>query len=114
MNHSYRDFSKVPPEIGYEHPRRIEDMSFSEKVHDILSDPSYASYIGWCDHGRAFKILVPVRLEQSRCLMKYFGNDRYSSFLRQLSNYGFKHITQGRDRNAYYHEVRINELSILV
>ena len=106
-NHSYRDFSNVPPEDGYTHPTNVEDMTFAMKVHAILSQRDYSQCIAWCDHGRAFKILVPVRLEQSKCLGKYFGHDRYSSFLRSLSNYGFKHITQGRDRNAYYHEVRL-------
>jgi hypothetical protein len=29
--------------------------------------------------------------------------------LRQLNNHGFKHITKGPDRNAYYHEVRFGK-----
>ena len=106
MNHSYRDFSSVPAEIGYEAPTKIEDMSFSQKVHQILSQDEYKKWISWLPHGRAFKVHVPTFFEQKVC-PKYFGHKRYSSFLRQLSNHGFKHISRGQDRNAYYHEVSI-------
>lgn len=99
MNHSYRDFSMVPAEIGYVRPTKIEDMTFAQKVHHILSQPEYQKWITWLPHGRAFKILVPKLLEQSKCLLKYFGHNRYSSFLRQLNNFGFKHISQVR----FYH-----------
>lgn len=102
MNHSYRDFSQVPAELNYDFPSKIEDMSFSQKVHHILSQKEYASFICWCAHGRSFKIHVPKIFEQQIC-SKYFGHSRYSSFLRLLNNYGFKHITQGPDRNCYYH-----------
>ena len=104
MNHSYRDFSNVPPELNYEAPASIEDMTFSQKVHHILSQEEYAKMIRWNDHGRSFKVFVPVMFERTICA-KYFGHKRYSSFLRQLNNNGFKHTTKGDDRNSYYHEV---------
>jgi hypothetical protein len=104
VNHSYKDFSNVPAEPSYEKPTSIEEMSFSEKVHDILSKEEYSKYICWAPHGRAFRIVVPKMLESHVC-PKYFGHKRYSSFLRQLNNHGFKHITRGVDRNCYYHEV---------
>jgi hypothetical protein len=108
MNHSYRDFSSVPAEMNYEVPEKISDMTFPQKVHHILSQEEYKHCIGWLSHGRAFRILVPKRLEQSQILQKYFGHGRYSSFLRQLSNHRFKHISSGPDRNSYYHEVRLD------
>ena len=104
MDHSYRDFSQVPPEIGYAHPTNIADMTFSQKVHHMLSDEAISNWIHWLPHGRAFRIAVPKRLEQSQTLQRYFGHNRYSSFLRELNNYGFKHLTTGPDRNCYYHE----------
>jgi len=47
---------------------------------------------------------------ETRVCQKYFGHSRYSSFLRQLSNHSVKHITQGNDRNAYYHEFMLRGL----
>jgi hypothetical protein len=110
MNHSYRDFSQVPPEEGYKAPAKIENMSFAEKVHRILSTPEYKDWIGWLPHGRAFKVLVPKQLESNKILLNYFNHNRYSSFLRQLNNFGFKHLTAGVDRNAYYHEFMLRGL----
>jgi hypothetical protein len=104
VNHSYSDFSIVPIEIDFEAPTKIEDMSFAEKVHDILAQEEYAKWISWRPHGRAFCIMVPVMFEKHVC-EKYFGHKRYSSFLRQINNHGFKHLTKGADRNCYYHEV---------
>uniref|UniRef100_A0A7S3LFR8 HSF-type DNA-binding domain-containing protein n=1 Tax=Amphora coffeiformis TaxID=265554 RepID=A0A7S3LFR8_9STRA len=104
MDHSYRDFSIVPPEPGYVHPTKIEDMNFAQKVFAMLSDETISNWMHWVPHGRCFKIAVPKRLEQSKTLQRYFGHNRYSSFLRQLNNYGFKHLSKGPDRNCYYHE----------
>jgi hypothetical protein len=104
VDHSYRDFSSVPPEIGHEEPAKIEDMSFAQKVHHILSQEEYSKWVSWTPHGRSFRIDVPVMFERGVC-EKYFQHKRYSSFLRQLSTHGFKHLTTGNDRNSYYNEV---------
>ena len=98
-NHSYRDFSNVPPQKGYEHPKEIKEMTFSQKVHHILSTPEYEKWISWMPHGRSFKVHVPVMFEAQVC-PKYFDHKRYSSFLRELNNYGFKHVSKGTDRNS--------------
>ena len=110
MDHSYRDFSQVPPEVGYVHPTSIDQMTFAQKVHHMLSDDTVSNWIHWLPHGRAFKIAVPKRLEQSKTLQRYFGHNRYSSFLRQLNNHGLKHITKGADRNCYYHECMLRDM----
>jgi len=109
MNHSYRDFSSVPKELDYEVATKIEDMTFPQKVHHILSQDEYKKWIGWMPHGRAFRVHLPAWFEQ-KISEKYFGHKRYSSFLRQLSNHGFKHISKGTDRNCYYHEVSSRRL----
>jgi hypothetical protein len=105
MDHSYRDFSSVPPELDYVEPTSIQDMTFSQKVHHMLSHEEYSKWICWCPHGRAFRAIVPKRLEKDKVLSQYFDHNRYSSFLRQLNNFGFKHVSEGRDQNCYYHEV---------
>jgi hypothetical protein len=104
VDHSYRDFSSVPPEIGHEEPTLIDDMTFAQKVHHILSQEEYSKWVSWTPHGRSFRIDVPVMFERGVC-EKYFQHKRYSSFLRQLSTHGFKHLTKGNDRNSYYNEV---------
>lgn len=104
VNHSYRDFSPIPAAVGETIPSDIEQMNFPQKVHHILSQPEYSKYISWQPHGRAFRINIPKMFENKVC-SKYLGHTRYSSFLRQLSNHSFKNITQGPDRNCYYHEV---------
>ena len=60
MNHSYRDFSQVPPPKGYVQLTEIKDMTFSQKVHHILSNPENEKWISWMPHGRSFKVHVPV------------------------------------------------------
>lgn len=110
QNHSYSDFSFVPPPEGYEAATEISTMSFAEKLHDILSRPEHSKTIRWMPHGRAFHVDIPKNMEKYGILMKYFNHGRYSSFLRQLNNHGFKHLTVGPDRNCYYHEVRLDVL----
>ena len=112
VNHSYHDLSEVLPEpddlIKTEDDLMkmdIESMSFNEKVYSILMKPEYQRWISFLPHGRAFVVILPIAFEKEVCL-PYFGHKRYSSFLRQLNNYGYRHISQGKDRNAYYHEVR--------
>ena len=104
MNHSYRDFSQVPPPVGYRPPGDIADMTFAQKVHAMLSleHHDYGHVVSWMPHGRAFKVHKPQTFEKELCPL-YFGHARYSSFLRALNNYGFKHLSRGVDRNCKCH-----------
>ena len=100
INHSYRDFADVPPEKADEIPiHDINAMTFSQKVHHILSTPEYEGCISWMPHGRSFQVHVPKNFEVTVC-PQYFKHRRYSSFLRELNKYGFKHISKGTDRNC--------------
>ena len=101
MNHTYSDYSQVRPAADYRPTTDIVNMTFSEKVHHILSRPEFEDDISWMPHGRAFKVHRPGPFEKNIC-KRYFGHGRYSSFLRQLNNYGFKHISQGTDRNCEF------------
>lgn len=108
VNHSYRDFSQVLDDsLQYSKKTKIEDMAFAEKMHHVLSKSELQSCIGWKPHGRAFRILIPKDFEKHVCTEYFAMPPRYSSFLRQLNNHGFKQITQGPDRSCYYHEVRV-------
>jgi hypothetical protein len=106
VNHSYRDFSSVPPtNEGYAFPEHIWEMSFPEKVHHMLLQEEHKDMISWNPHGRSFTVLVPKKFEEI-ILPKYLGHTRYSSFLRQLANYGFRTLSKRNpDLNAHYHEV---------
>jgi HSF-type DNA-binding len=126
VNHSYLDYSRVGPVAPasessdggvvassrngnfQESKDAITDMNFVQKVHHMLCQCEYQHIIHWMDHGRAFRVEIPKRLE-SEVLPLYFNHRRYSSFLRQLSNHGFKNLTQGCDRNCHYHEVSTGE-----
>lgn len=104
VNHSYRDFSQIA-DHNYEKKTKLEEMTFAEKMHHVLSMEELQSCIGWMSHGRAFHIHIPKTFEKLICAEYFAMPARYSSFLRQLNNHGFKQISQGSDRNCYYHEV---------
>lgn len=107
VNHSYRDFSKVPPWAGYPgrlHQRPVPELSFCQKLHVILDrsdddSSSFADCIAWMPHGRCFGVTVPKTFERTVCPV-YFGHSRYSKFVRDLQRHGFKHLTTGVDRNC--------------
>ncbi len=109
VNHTYRDFSSVPLPDGstkMEIPQDVSQMSFHLKVHHLLSTTvgKSASSIEWCTHGRAFRIVQVYHLEQR--LSSYFRHHSWSKFRKLLLDHGFKLITEGRDANCYYSEVR--------
>jgi HSF-type DNA-binding len=112
VNHTYYDYARVSlsdtlpiNEREFMTRKRIDEMTFTQKVFHVLSQSVYYPIIRWRSHGRAFSVEIPKRLEDE-VLPIYFGHRRYSSFLRQLSNHGFKVLTRGPDRNCQYHEVR--------
>ena len=85
-------------------------MTFGRKLHHMLMSPECRGIISWMPHGRAFRILVPKKMEQDSILSKYFGHSRYSTFLSQLKNNGLKMITRGKDRMCFYHECLLRGL----
>jgi HSF-type DNA-binding len=103
---SYRDFSCVPPEEGYKECGSIEEMTFAQKVHHMLSQPQYNYMIAWVPaHGRAWRVLRPSDFERN-VMPNYFGHSRYSNFLSMIRQNGFKCLTLGPDKGCLYHEVR--------
>jgi hypothetical protein len=44
MNHSYNDFTGVPPDADYKAPTSVEQMNFPEKVHGFLSHLEYSKW----------------------------------------------------------------------
>ena len=72
-------------------------------MHAILTNPALADVIGWAPHGRSWRILKPRDFE-IRVLPKYFEHSKFSSFVRQANGWGFRRMSEGYEKNAYYHE----------
>lgn len=106
VNHSYVDYSLAPPtsEDNQQKPKPINEMDFHEKLHSMLGRIEFQDSIGWLPHGRAFRVAIPSRFEKTVC-PEYFGHKRYSSFLYKLGVHGYKQISAGTDRGAYYSPV---------
>jgi hypothetical protein len=60
--------------------------------------------VSFLPHGKAFSIHKP-RQFISDFMPKFFSTNRMSSFQRQLNLYGFRRITEGVDKGAYFHEL---------
>ena len=105
VNHSYVDYSRVVPDPeDNERPSKIADMGFHDKLHHILARSEFVEFIRWLPHGRAFRVEVPSKFEKTVC-PEYFDHKRYSSFLYQVGVHGYKQISAGKDRGAYYSPV---------
>ncbi len=72
-------------------------------MHAILANPELADVVGWDPHGRSWRILKPRDFE-IRILPRYFEHSKFSSFVRQANGWGFRRMSEGSDKNAYYHE----------
>jgi HSF-type DNA-binding len=109
----YRDFSQeVDPDplTPLTPPGRVPN--FPAKMHAILSRPDLTDIVAWMPHGRSWRVLKPREFEL-RVIPTYFEHSKFSSFVRQANGWGFRRITQGRDRNSYYHELFLRGLPYL-
>jgi len=82
-------------------PGRVPN--FPAKMHSILSRPELHDIVSWLPHGRSWRILKPREFE-IKVIPTYFEHSKFSSFIRQANGWGFRRITNGQDRNSYYHE----------
>jgi hypothetical protein len=110
----YRDFSRVPPDEGetvlgaivnsISNPSSIKHQKLPIKLDALLRDTELSEIIGWLPHGRAWRILKP-KLFVKEVLTKYFDYCNYNSFVRLINAWGFRRLSSGPDRHAYFHEV---------
>jgi HSF-type DNA-binding len=94
-----------------------ERETFPMKLHFMLenvSDPRCSQAIQWLPHGRASKVVDKERFE-TEILPHYMkGQNKLTSFQRQLNKYGFKRLNCTQtDRGAYYHECLLRGLPLL-
>jgi hypothetical protein len=109
----YRDFSTLPdldPLSPLTPPGRVPN--FPAKMQAILSRSDLSDIIAWMPHGRSWRVLKPREFEV-RVIPAYFEHAKFSSFIRQANGWGFRRITQGRDRNSYYHPLFLRGLAHL-
>jgi len=116
VNHDYTDYANVPeedqelpPEVDANNNLRKRNTGgvispFPERLHDMLSKTNMPEVVSWAPHGRCFLVRKPKEFE-SKVMPLYFNHTKLTSFQRQLNLYGFKRITKGADRGAYYHEL---------
>jgi len=79
---------------------------FQWKLHDMLEqidEDGYSHAISWLSHGRAFMVHKPSEFV-NQVMPIYFNQTKFASFQRQLNLYGFRRMTAGQDKGAYYHE----------
>jgi hypothetical protein len=83
---------------------------FPEKLYHIIQEvhqQGNSNIISFYAHDRAFGIHDPDRFADE-IMPRYFKHSKMSSFIRQLSIYGFIRITSGPDAGGYYHELFLN------
>lgn len=79
---------------------------FPWKVHDMLEKSGTDGIdhiVNWLPHGRAFMVHRPQEFVD-RVMPMWFSQTKFASFQRQLNLYGFRRLTQGRDKGAYFNE----------
>ena len=106
----YRDFSTETdpdPLTPLTPPGRVP--TFPAKLQAILSRADLADVIAWMPHGRSWRVLKPREFEV-KVIPRFFEHAKFSSFIRQANGWGFRRITQGRDRNSYYHPMFLRGL----
>mmetsp|Transcript_9908 Transcript_9908/g.21579 ORF Transcript_9908/g.21579 Transcript_9908/m.21579 type:complete len:354 (+) Transcript_9908:426-1487(+) len=100
-NHKNHDAVPFPLKL-HDLLERVEQNNNNNDDDHNTTDES--QLISWQPHGRCFVIHRPAAFVE-HILPRYFPKiHKLASFQRQLNLYGFRRITQGRDRGAYYHE----------
>jgi hypothetical protein len=91
--------NKAQPKGGVSEP-------FPQKLYRMLEEAEandQEAVLSFFPHGRAFAVHKPRQFIEE-IMPKYFSTTRLSSFQRQLNLYGFRRVTEGRDKGAYFHE----------
>jgi len=79
---------------------------FPWKVHDMLETAEVDGIervVSWLPHGRAFMVHHPQKFVE-QVMPIWFSQTKFASFQRQLNLYGFRRMTTGRDKGAYFNQ----------
>ena len=80
---------------------------FPWRLHTLLEDAEnlgFTEIVSWLPCGRIFKV-HDTGLFESFLTPRYFNQNHYKSFQRQLNIYGFQRVRQGRHKGAYFHDL---------
>ena len=64
----------------------------------------FDSIVSWLPGGTRFKV-HDTEIFESLLTPRYFNQNYYKSFQRQLNIYGFERVRQGRHKGAYFHDL---------
>ena len=86
-------------------------MPFPLMLHEMLDDAEisgFANIVSWQLDGYAFKVIDKQQFVD-QILPKYFNQNSYKSFLRQVNLYGFSRISKGQAKGGdaggcYFHK----------
>lgn len=83
-------------------PHAMQTPPFLTKLYQLVNDPATASLVSWTDaEGLSFTVYKPSEFGRD-ILPKYFKHNNFSSFVRQLNQYGFH--KQNPDRWMFGHD----------
>ena len=99
------------PAMNADRPKRTflsKSLKFPVLLYRMLMDAErvheHSDAMSFLPHGRAFKVHNKKKFEQI-VMPKYFANNNWKSFRRQLNLYNFIRISDGGlDDGAYYHK----------
>jgi heat shock transcription factor len=74
---------------------KLVPAPFLVKTYRLVDDPSTDHIVSWGDQNNTFVVWRPKEFSAS-LLPSYFNHTNFSSFVRQLNNYGFRKTVRGR------------------
>jgi hypothetical protein len=82
-----------------------QGMHFPWKLHELLEETAkgHSAIVSWLPGDKAFK----VHKREDFCdelMSAFFNSSKYKTFQRSLNLWGFKSVSRGPDKGAYYHQ----------
>jgi len=84
-------------------PSKPKRNQFLNSLYNSLENPHYHDGMCWDTDGRAFIIKNPTFIAE-RILKEEFNGMKFTSFIRQLSYYGFQRVSRRTNMKVYSHE----------
>jgi hypothetical protein len=87
-------------------PPNLRSVPFPWRLHEMLDaaeTEGFESIVSWLPDGRSFRVHDPV-VFVDKVMKKFFNQNKYKSFQRQLNIWGFVRILDGPMKGGYIHE----------